>query len=110
MFGLVRRSRLIDAEKRVVSLRVDLVRRGNRVDALERELAVQTRLREAAEAERDRLQMILVSHPVEASNDPPAAPKAEPAAPEPIRMLSGLEVVQRATAHRNLRNKEVQSK
>jgi hypothetical protein len=102
MFGLVRRSRLIEAEKRVVAVRLQTIRCEEAAQGLVRELAHERTLREAAEAERDRLQAILIAHPVEAAEPAAKAPKAESGQPEPVRVLSAREVVDRAMAHRNL--------
>lgn len=110
MFGLVRRSRLLEAERRIVSLRVDLVRNETTKQDLLRAIDIEKRLREAAEAERDRLQAILTAHPVETSPAVEAPKQAEPGPPEPIRVLSGIEVVQRAMNHRNAHNQALKSK
>jgi len=103
VFGLVRRSRLLAAEKRLVEMRLTVIREERAGQDLMRELEIERQMRRAAESERDRLQAILTAHPIE-----PAAPIEEkPAVPEeapPIRVLSGFEVVARATMHRNTRN------
>lgn len=105
MFGLVRRSRLLEAEKQKLAVRVELLRSEERVIELRRELSAEKRLREAAEKEATRLSEILTAHPVEPSEPTPERPPAD-AEDHPLpRVLTGLEVVTRATAHRNLHQK-----
>jgi len=104
MFGLVKRARLLDAERRVVDIRLVALRAERAGEELMRELEIEKKLRASAEAERDRLQLILTAHPIEPAELAPAkAPEPEPA--EPIRVLTGLEVVARATLHRNAHHK-----
>lgn len=120
MFGLTTRGRLEEAEAAARSARrihEDMVKRlqAELDRAKERiwELMADVRAADAgaefqrdraasAEAEVRRLTEILVAHPVEAlppAEKPSAAPDASGSVP---RVLSGLEVVARATTHRNI--------
>lgn len=110
VFGLVRRSSLVRAEKRLIEEKVIRISLEERVKDLQGELELQRGLRIAAEAETARLGAILIAHPVEPAEPEPAPQKAEPAEPEPVRVLSGFEVVARATLHRNTHHRAAQAK
>lgn len=108
MFGLVRKSQLLSAEEKALEARVgkslqaaELAASKERVWELLAELKAAEARRDFAEAELRRLTDILVAHPIETPE--PAAPAAQTAEEEPAfpRPLTAIEVVTRATAHRN---------
>lgn len=102
MFGLVRESRLRVSEHRVIALRIECASLEEKVLSLRSALDRSYQREEEQRAEAARLQAILIAHPIEPAEPAAKAPKAEESQPEPVRVLSALEVVQRATTHRNL--------
>ena len=108
MFGLVRAHRLEEARKREIALRLENVRLEERVLNLQAALARSTEREDELRAELKRLGTIIAENPIAASE--PEKPKpAEEATEHPMpRMLTGLEVVSRATQHRNTHQKAAQ--
>jgi hypothetical protein len=112
MFGLVLRSTLLDAERRVVKFKLLLREARKERDAAaaalieaNADLKGERSVREAAQAEVARLMEIIkatTAEPAEPDTEKPAA-DAQPS--DVPRMLTGIEVVSRATRHRNVHNK-----
>lgn len=103
MFGLVHQSRLLEAERRIIKLRLLLHKANDARRKAETDLTVERSLREAAGAEIDRL---LKAIEAISAAESPAKPEPATEAPstEVPRVLTGLEVVSRAMQHRNVHN------
>lgn len=98
MFGLVLRSSLLECEKRRVALKVARMRLAREVEDLSARCEFLKLELERSEAEKERLLRALFAKAGERAVDGPEAPAPTPPAP---RMLTGYEVVTRATAARN---------
>jgi len=113
MFGLVLRSRLLEAERRVVKLKLLLqtANEGQRsartaLSIVESDLRAEKQLRQRAEAEVERLHKIIYEdRHDEGEAEPAQAKPAEQPSNDIPRVLTGIEVVARATRHRNVHNK-----
>lgn len=109
MLGLVRAPRLREAEKTIAALRAQLEAAKERNWELLADVKSAELLRAAAEAEAGRLAAILTTHPP-AEEAPPPAHRATAEPPPAPRVLTGLEVVQRATMHRATHNQALQGR
>lgn len=102
MFGLVRARHLKAAQHREIALRIECARLEEKAISLKSALERSYQREEEQRGEASRLAAIIAAHPIDSAEPAGKAPKAEPSQPEPVRVLSAREVVERATQHRNL--------